>query len=141
MDCAYVVRAPKGYYVQIKLNRFDIELRYSYNTHNIIIISNNIITDLNICCYSSGCSKDYVQMYYGTELTSNNVVQFSQNAEGRICDNRGYTLTYTIFTDVVTVFFHTDGSGSGRRGLSVTFTAIGNLVVFNTDSRRARYFV
>ena len=71
-----------------------------------------------------------MQIYYGTELTSNNVARFSGTTDGRICDNRGYTLTYTIFTDVVTLLFHTDGSGSGRSGLSVTFTAIGNISCF-----------
>lgn len=76
--------------------------------------------------YSPGCTKDYVQIYYGTELTSNNVARFQGTTDGRICDNRGFTQTYSIFTDLVTLYFHTDGSGSGRRGLSVTLTAIGN---------------
>ena len=67
-----------------------------------------------------------MQIYYGTELTSNNVAPFSGTTGGRICDNRGYTLTYTIFKEVVTLYYHTDGSGSGTRGLHVTFTAIGN---------------
>ena len=75
---------------------------------------------------SPECTKDYVQFYYGNELTSSNIVRFSGTSEGRICDNRGYSLIYTIFSDVVTVLFHTDASGSGRQGLDLTLTAVGN---------------
>ena len=70
-----------------------------------------------------------MQIYYGTELTSGNVARFSGTTNGRICDSRGYTLTYTIFTDIVTLYFRTDGSGSGTRGLHATFTAIGNYYI------------
>ena len=50
-----------------------------------------------------------------------------QISDGRLCDNRGYTLTMTRYYDYMTVYFHTDGYRSGRRGLNVTFTAIGTL--------------
>lgn len=67
-----------------------------------------------------------MQIYYGTELNSANLARFSGTTEGRICDNLGYTsLIYTIYSETVTVYFHTDASGSGTRGLEVTFTAVG----------------
>ena len=59
-------------------------------------------------------------------LTSSTFISYGlQTPEGRFCDNRGYTLTLSIPYDIMTVYFHTDGSGSGTRGLNVTFTAIG----------------
>ena len=48
-----------------------------------------------------------------------------QTTGGRFCDNRGYTFSLERDVDFMTVYFHTDGSGRGRRGLNVTFTAIG----------------
>ena len=75
--------------------------------------------------YSNQCTKDYVQIYYEAELNPANVARFSGTTQGRICDNRGYNLRYTIFDTTVTVFIHTDSSGSGNRGVNVTFTAIG----------------
>lgn len=79
----------------------------------------------NFVC-STRCTKDYVQFYYGTTLNSNNIVRISGTTDGRICDNRGYTLTYRMYTELITVYFHTDGSGSGSRGLDLSFNAIGN---------------
>ena len=48
-----------------------------------------------------------------------------QTPEGRICSSRGYNLLITLPTDVITLYFHTDGSGSGRNGLYANFTAVG----------------
>ena len=59
-------------------------------------------------------------------LTSSSFISYGlQTPEGRLCDNRGYSLTLNIPYDILTVYFHTDGSGSGARGLNVSFTAIG----------------
>lgn len=126
LECAYVIKIPKGYYVQLKLNNFNIEVRYAINKYSYTsyAAAMHLLNDL-LFVYSTGCTKDYVQIYYGTELTSSNVARFSGSTEGRLCDNRGFTWTYTLFTDVVTVYYRTDGSGGGR-GLQVTFTAQGN---------------
>ena len=43
LDCAYVVRVPKGYYVQLKLNNFDIEQRYSIQQHFLVCWLQNFI--------------------------------------------------------------------------------------------------
>ena len=59
-------------------------------------------------------------------LTSSTFISYGlQTPEGRFCDNRNYTLTINIPYDIMTVYFHTDGSGSGARGLNVSFIAIG----------------
>ena len=80
---------------------------------------------IHIHTYSSQCTKDYVQIYYGNDLTSSNIARFSGSYEGRICDDRGYNLFYTIFDTTITVVIHTDSSGSRNRGVNVTFTARG----------------
>ena len=74
---------------------------------------------------SAGCSKDYVQMYFGNDLNSGNLVGFFGYSNGRICDDRDSFRRFYVYTDHLTVYFHTDGSGSGRRGLEVSFTARG----------------
>ena len=82
--------------------------------------------------YSVGCSKDYIEIYDGTDLVSNKKVISSdfqqaglQTPEGCICDNRGYTLVINMHTDVATLYLHTNGSGFRSRGLYATFTAVG----------------
>ena len=67
-----------------------------------------------------------MQFYYGTELTSHNVVQFYGTTDGRLCDDDGYTWTYIIYGEEVILLFHTDASGSGTQALEVSFAAQGN---------------
>ena len=74
---------------------------------------------------SSECTKDYVQFYYGNSVNGANLVRYQHLTEGRICDRQDGRYIYSIFSETVTVFFHTDRSGSGRRGLKISFTAQG----------------
>lgn len=82
-----------------------------------------------IVLHSAGCSKDYVQFYYGNSLESADLVRYSGYVEGRFCNARDGYFLYSLYTDTVTVYFHTDGSGSGNRGLKVSFTAKGNCLL------------
>ena len=50
-----------------------------------------------------------------------------QTPSGRMCDERGFTLTINTNAAYMLIYLHTDDSGTGRRsrGLNVTFTAMG----------------
>ena len=50
-----------------------------------------------------------------------------QAPSGRMCDERGLTLSFNTNAAYMLIYIHTDDSGTGRRsrGLNVTFTAIG----------------
>ena len=89
---------------------------------------------------STGCSKDYLEIYTGTNLVSDKIVIFSKFQEdglqtpgGRFCSNsaRGRNLTMSISADTIILYFHTDGSGNGRNGLHFNFTAVGKCMIFN----------
>ena len=71
---------------------------------------------------SIGCSKDYIRLYPRNRL-------ISELGGSRFCRNvyRGHPLNSEIYTDFMTVYFHTDGSGNGGSGLNIRFTAIGKL--------------
>ena len=88
---------------------------------------------IHLYMYSAGCSKDYMEVYVRNRLISERLVMSStfqgygiQTTAGRFCDNRGYSFSLERYSvDFMTVYFHTDGSGSGSTGLNVTFTAVG----------------
>ena len=66
-----------------------------------------------------------MQFYYGNSLNSADLVRYSGYVEGRLCNAQDGRFLYSLFSQTVTVFFHTDGSGSGSRGLQISFTALG----------------
>ena len=91
---------------------------------------------------SAGCSKDYIELYVSNILVSERrlpgystfIFYGIQTSEGRFCNDRNYTLNINTPYDFMTVYFHTDGSGSGVRGLNVSFTAVGKYLILNNHS-------
>ena len=73
--------------------------------------------------YSASCLKDYVQIFYGVSTSDSDLAQFSSN--GKLC--KRYYDTYYVYTNLITVRYHTDGSNSGGsvRGLRVSYEARG----------------
>ena len=92
--------------------------------HNNIIIT--IALPLINFRSSAGCTKDYVQFYYGSSLRSEDLVVYSIHADndGRFCDSQSGRFLYTL-TETATVFLHTDGSGSGSQAFQLSFKAVG----------------
>ena len=124
LDCAYVVRVPKGYRVQFSLPNFAIEERYNKSPAKFFYCI--ILILLFIIRSSAGCTKDYVQFYYGSSLRSEDLVVYSIHADndGRFCDSQSGRYLYTL-TETATVFLHTDGSGSGSQAFQLSFKAVG----------------
>ena len=84
----------------------------------------------NITFHSStGCTKDYVQFYFGNSLHSGDLARYSGYIDGRICDRQAGNYFYTL-NEMATVFFHTDGSGSGSQGFRLSFEAVGKRNAF-----------
>ena len=79
--------------------------------------------------YSSGCSRDYVQLYYGTSLDSRDVLRYAIATDGRICERIHGFYKYYSSTEYkcLTMFYHTDGSNSQNdsRGLEAMVTCLG----------------
>ena len=70
-----------------------------------------------------------MQFYYGDSLHSDDLVRYSGYVGGRICDSQAGNFSYSIPTEVATVFFHTDRSGSGSHAFQLLFKAIGKEMV------------
>ena len=105
---------------------YSVSTSWVFNRGKVIISNTkNVCRTLTSRCVhcSPGCSKDYVQFYHGSLLNNVNLVGYSVN--GRICSPYARQSLYILHSEVATVYFHTDGSGSGDRGLQVSFTAIG----------------
>lgn len=67
-----------------------------------------------------------MQFYYGDKVDSSNRIDFTGLVEGRLCDSQYGLYIYTLY-GTATVYFHTDGSGSGTRGLKISYDIIGNI--------------
>ena len=77
--------------------------------------------------YSSTCSRDYVQLYFGTSLNSGDVIRYGGLSDGRICERRFRYYKLFASSECLTLFYRTDGSNSQRdaRGLEAKVTCIG----------------
>ena len=70
-----------------------------------------------------------MQFYYGNSLHSDDLARYSGNVGGRICESQAGNFSYSIPTEVATVFFHTDRSGSGSQAFQLLYKAIGKEMV------------
>ena len=73
---------------------------------------------------SSGCSKDYAQLYFGSSLDNQDIIRYGGLSDGRICGNRYSRTRFFASTNTITVFYRTDSSG-GSTGLQIKITCIG----------------
>ena len=59
--------------------------------------------------HSSGCSRDYVQLYDGASIEPGNLIRYGSN-EGRLCNRRESRFIFYSFSNIMTVYYRTDGS-------------------------------
>ncbi len=79
--------------------------------------------------YSTGCIKDYVQVFAGRSLDPEDGEYLSRNARnGKFCSSSQIYSSNYVYDNTATVYYHTDSSNTGSgtpRGLRVDFSTIG----------------
>ncbi|XP_064384778.1 dorsal-ventral patterning protein tolloid-like [Halichondria panicea] len=97
-ECAFVFQCPSGFLPQIEFPSMNLES-------------------------SSGCTKDYTQIYFGSSLDSQDLIRYGGLSDGRICGNRYSRTRFFASTNTITVYYRTDSSG-GSTGLQIKITCL-----------------